>query len=69
MCRRTMPGRLDKSCIGIVRDFVAVNPECCGVDEALWLFVGKTIAADRTPHQEFSGRNQRHVVGRRGANG
>ena len=64
-----MPGLLDKSCIGIVRDFVVVDPEGCGVDEALWLFVGKAIAADRTPHQEFSDRNQRHVVGRKGADG
>ena len=37
-----MPGRLDKSCIVIVRDFVVVDPERCGVDEALWLFVGET---------------------------
>ena len=69
MCRRAIAGRLDKSCIGIIRDFVAVDPEWCGVDEALWLFVGKTIATDRIPHQEFPARNQRHGVGRKGANG
>src|SRR4029077_10899234 len=69
VCRRTMPGRLNKSYIGIVRDFVAINQECGCVDEALWLFIRKTIAADRTSHQEFSGRNQCHVVGWRGANG
>jgi hypothetical protein len=61
-----MSGRQDKSGIGIVRDFVGVDPEGGREDEALWLFVGKTIASDRTPHEEFSGRNQGHVVLQRG---
>ena len=69
MCRRAMARRLNKSCIGIIRNFVEVDQECCGVDEALRLFVGKTIATDRIPHQEFSGRNECHGVGRKGANG
>ena len=62
-----MSGRLDKLCKGIIRNFIAVDPEWCDVYEALWLFVGKTIAADRIPHQEFSGWNQRHVVRQKGA--
>ena len=69
VCWGAMPGRLDKSCIGIMCDFVAVDPEGCGVDEALWLFVGKAIAADRISHQEFAGRNQRHAIRKTGTHG
>ena len=53
--------------IGIVRDLVAINPEWCQVNEALWLFVGKPITSCRISHQEFSGRNQRHIDRERGA--
>ncbi len=69
MCRCTVLGCPDKPRIGIVRDLIAVNPEWCGVDEAVRLFVGKAIAAGRISHQEFTGRNQQHPAGRKGANG
>jgi hypothetical protein len=35
----------------------------------LWLFVRETIAADRIPHQNLTGRNQRHAIGWKSTHG